>query len=82
MAHPILNEDWSDYDNRKIIERKDDSKFSCEERWEVEYLADKLKKHYPLKSHQTILQAISQCCIKARAPHPRERFVECVTSNL
>jgi hypothetical protein len=43
MAHPILNEDWSDYDDRKIRDRRDGSKFSCEERWEVEYLADKVK---------------------------------------
>jgi hypothetical protein len=82
MAHPILDEDWSDYDDRKIRDRRDGSKFSCEERWEVEYLADKLKKHYPSKSHQLILQAISQCCQKAGVPHSRESFVECVTSNL
>jgi hypothetical protein len=82
MAHTILNEDWSDYDDRKIRNRRDRSKFSCEERLEVEYLADKLKRHYPQKSHQVLLQAISGCCQKAGAPHSRESFVECVTSNL
>jgi hypothetical protein len=82
MAHPILYEDWSDYDNRKIKESKNVSKFSCEDRWEVEYLADKLKKHYPQKSHQLILEAISTCCHKAGNQNSREIFVECVTSNL
>ncbi len=82
MAHPILYEDWSDYDNRKIKESKNISKFSCEDRWEVEYLADKLKKHYPQKSHQLILEAISKCCHKAGVPQSREIFVESVTSNL
>ena len=82
MAHPILEEDWSDYDDRKIKESKNVSKFSCEDRWEIEYLADKLKKHYPLKSHQLILEAISKCCHKTDASHSRETFVECVTSNL
>lgn len=82
MAHPILYEDWSDYDNRKIKESKNISKFSCEDRWEVEYLADKLKKHYPQKSHQLILEAISKCCHKACTLYSREDFVECVTSNM
>jgi hypothetical protein len=27
MPHPVLNEDWSDYDNRKITGRQDSSKF-------------------------------------------------------
>lgn len=82
MAHSILYEDWSDYDNRKIKESKNISKFSCEDRWEVEYLADKLKKHYPQKSHQLILEAISKCCHKAGTLYSREDFVECVTSNM
>jgi hypothetical protein len=82
MAHPVIDEDWSDYDDRKIKEQKNSSKFSCEDRWEIEYLADKLKKHYPQKSHKLILQAISNCCLKSGAPHTREVFIECVTSNL
>ena len=49
MPHPILLEDWSSYDNRKIKGEKDASKFSCTERWEVEYLADKLKKTLSFK---------------------------------
>jgi hypothetical protein len=81
MPHPVLLEEWSAYDQRKIREEKDSSKFSCTERWEVEYLAEKLKKHYPLKTRQTIMQAISHCCSKISAPHPRERFVQCVVGH-
>jgi len=78
MAHPILTEDWTSYDNRKISEEKDKSKFSCSEHWEVEYLADKLRKYYPLKTRQGIMQSITHCCSKISAPHQRERFIECV----
>ena len=78
MAHPVLLEDWKSYDNRKIKEERDQSKFSCAEHWEVEYLADKLKKYYPLKTRQAIMQAITHCCSKISSPHQRERFVECV----
>jgi hypothetical protein len=81
MSHPILLEEWTSYDNRKVKEEKDASKFSCSERWEVEYLADKLKKHYPLKSPQVIMRAIQHCCSQVKAPHPREKFVECVVGN-
>ena len=78
MAHPVLLEDWNSYDNRKIREERDQSKFACSEHWEVEYLADKLKKYYPLKTRQAIMQAITHCCSKISEPHQRERFVECV----
>jgi len=81
MPHPILLEDWNSYDHRKIKEEKDPSKFSCADRWEVEWLADKLKKHYPLKSPQVIMQAIQHCCAQVKAPHPREKFVECVVGH-
>ena len=81
MAHPVLLEDWKSYDNRKISEERDQSKFSCADHWEVEYLADKLKKYYPLKTRQAIMQAITHCCSKISAPHQRERFVECVVSR-
>jgi hypothetical protein len=81
MPHAILLEDWHAYDNRKTKDEKDASKFSCAERWEVDYLADKLKKYYPLKSPQVIMQAIQRCCSLVKAPHPREKFVECVVSN-
>ena len=81
MPHPILLEDWNKYDTRKIKEEKDPSKFSCSDRWEVEWLAERLKKHYPLKSPQVIMQAVQHCCSQVKAPHPREKFVECVVGH-
>jgi hypothetical protein len=81
MPHPILLEEWSSYDNRKIKNLQDASKFSCTERWEVEYLVDKLKKHFPLKSPQVILKAIQNCCAQVKGPHPRSQFVECVVGS-
>jgi hypothetical protein len=81
MPHPILLEEWTAYDKRKIKEERDHSKFACSEYWEVEYLAEKLKKYYPLKTRQSIMQAITHCCSKISAPHSRERFVQCVISN-
>jgi hypothetical protein len=75
-------EDWSYYDDKKNKEEKDSANFSCTERWEVEYLEDKVKKHYPSKDSSTIIQAITQCCSQTAPPHPREKFVECVVSHL
>lgn len=81
MAHPVLNEDWSDYDNRKRT-REDRLFFSCEESWEREYLLKKLKRHYPRKSEAEISSAIDACCKTVSAPRPREKFVACVTAKL
>jgi len=81
MAHPVLNEDWSDYDNRKK-KREDRLFFSCEETWEVEYLVNKLRKHFPYKTDSAIRAAINSCCQTVRAPRPRQTFVDCVTSKL
>ncbi len=78
MPHPVLLEEWTSYNNRKIRDEKDVTRFSCSDYWEVEYLADKLKKYYPLKTRQAIMQAITHCCSKISAPYPREKFVECV----
>ncbi len=41
MSREILNEDWYEYDNKKIRDNRDKSKFSCEEKWEVDYLVKK-----------------------------------------
>jgi len=81
MAHPVLNEDWSDYDDKKR-RREDRLFFSCDERWEVEYLLEKLKKHYPSKTESTIRSAIEACCNTVSASRPRDKFVACVTGRL
>jgi hypothetical protein len=82
MSHPVLNEDWTDYDNRKIRDRRDSSRFSCDEAWEVDYLVSKLKKHFPFKSDTSIRSSISACCNTIKAPRQRDEFVECVAALL
>jgi hypothetical protein len=82
MAHAVLNEDWADYDNRKIRDGRDRSKVSCEEIWEVDYIAQKLRKYFPHKTDSAIRAAISSCCQSIPAPRPRVRFMECVTEKL
>ncbi|GEP95902.1 hypothetical protein CCY01nite_21620 [Chitinophaga cymbidii] len=82
MLHPVLNEDWSDYDNRRIRDGRDRSKFSCEEQWEVDYLVNKLRRYFPSKTDSAIRNAISSCCTTVRAPRPRQEFVECVVRRL
>jgi hypothetical protein len=79
MPHRILNEDWSDYDNRKKIE--DRLFFSCEEAWEVDYLLDKIRKYVPHKTDAEIRQAILSCCTEIPAPRPRNTFVTCLMEN-
>jgi hypothetical protein len=81
MPVRILNEDWSEYDNRKkrYVDR---FFFSCEEPWEVSYLIGKIKKIYPAKSEASIRAAIESCCREIPAPRPRDKFVHCVMSKL
>jgi hypothetical protein len=80
-AKHILNEDWSDYDQKK--KKKEDARyFSCEEDWETEYLIRKIKKVHPEISTEKIAAAIKACCNSVPAPRPRERFVLCVTTRL
>jgi hypothetical protein len=82
MAHRVLGEDWSDYDDPQKRRGSDAANFSCEEKWEVDYLVNKLKKYYPNKTEQQIRDAIMACCKEVPAPRPRERFVDCVTRRL
>ena len=81
MPQRVLNEDWSDYDNRKK-RYTDRFFFSCEESWEVDYLVAKIRKVYPLKSEASIRAAISSCCREVPAPRPRDKFVRCVITKL
>jgi hypothetical protein len=81
MPHKVMFEDWSEYDNRKIRDGRDRSRFSCEETWEVDYLATKLSRHYPLKSKKLILDAIKACCLSGSS-RIRTEFVDCVTVRL
>lgn len=80
MPQRVLNEDWSEYDNRKK-KWQDRFFFSCEESWEVDYLVKQIRKHKS-SSEQQIRNAISSCCKIVPAPRPRKAFVECVMSKL
>ena len=78
----ILNENWDDYDNKKIRDKRDSVFFACTEQWEVEYLVSKIKKHFPHHSEATIRNAIVSCCRTIDSPHPRQKLVQCVVSKL
>jgi hypothetical protein len=81
MPQKVLNEDWSEYDNRK--KRYTDSKFfSCTESWEVDYLVRKITKVYPAYSESIVRAAIGSCCAMTSPNHPRPAFVECVMNRL
>lgn len=82
MADRVLAEDWSDYDNRKIRDKRDQNNFACEEQWERDYLIKKIRELYPKYSEERIKQAIDQCCKTITAPRPRKTFVECVMQRL
>lgn len=77
----ILEEDWSEYDDRKK-KKEDRLFFSCEEDWEVDYLVNKIHKNFPAITKEQIRAAIKQCCNSVAAPRPRKIFVECVMNRL
>jgi hypothetical protein len=81
MPDKILNEDWSDYDNKKK-KREDRFFFSCDESWEVDYLVGKIRKIYPSKTETAVRAAIASCCKEVSAPRPRDKFVRCVMGKL
>jgi hypothetical protein len=78
----ILNENWDDYDNKKIRDNRDARFFACTESWEVDYLVKKIKKLYLNLSEEQIRVAIKSCCLSILAPHPRRTFVKCVVDKL
>ena len=78
----ILNEDWSEYDNRKKRGGSDHRNFACTETWEVDDLVTKIHKHHSTLSTSAIRDAIKACCNSIGSPHPREKFVKCVTDRL
>jgi hypothetical protein len=81
MPQKVLNENWSDYDDRKK-KYADARYFSCEERWERQYLIETIRKVYPQYSESAISHAIEACCSEVSAPRPRQTFVQCVMRRL
>jgi hypothetical protein len=80
-AKQVLAEDWSEYDNKKK-KGVDAHFFACTEAWEVDYLVKKIRNGHPEYSELSIRNAIASCCKSLGAPHPRDKFVECVFSKL
>jgi hypothetical protein len=72
-VHAIF-EDWDDYDNLKK-NGEDKNFFSFTEKWEIKYLKDKIKRHFPNLPAKDIADAIEYCCQTASPPYPRELFV-------
>jgi hypothetical protein len=54
MSLKVLNEDWNDYDSRKIRDRRDTRFFALTENWELDYLIRKYKKAHPYLSEAAI----------------------------
>lgn len=82
MPDKVLNDDWTDYDNKKITGKADAKNFACTEPWEVDYLASKIRRLYPQYTSELIRTAIKECCKIIGAPHPRKTFVKCVMERL
>lgn len=72
-------ENWNDYEIKK---RKRMILFDCGERWEREYLIDKIHQHIPERSKEDILQAIYSCCRSISSPAPRDMFIKTVLRRL
>ena len=82
MPQRVLNEDWEDYDNRKIRDKRDSAFFSCDEPWEVNYLIEKLRKRFPFKTDSAIREAIASCCKSVTGIKPRGKFDEHIANRL
>jgi len=82
MSLKVLTDDWSDYDQRKIRDRRDARYFAFTENWELDYLIRKYKKAHPYLTEAAIKTAISECCTKADIIRPREEFIQCVSERL
>ncbi|MBI5539676.1 MAG: hypothetical protein HY951_06425 [Bacteroidia bacterium] len=81
MEYLKIFENWADYDNLK--KKKTDSNFfSCEEKWEIEYLRGKIKEIYPSIDDEKIILAIKVCCSTIAPPRPRKDFIICVLRRL
>jgi hypothetical protein len=73
MTHPIF-EDWKDYNSLKK-KGEDVNFFSLTNKWEVRYLREKIKRHFPNLPAKEITDAIEYCAKTASPPYPRKQFV-------
>jgi len=82
MPDKILNDDWTDYNQRKALNKQKINEFSCNAVWELDYLVKKITTIYPKYSEAEIRNTIGSCCRAIPAPHLRDFFVSCVMSAL
>jgi hypothetical protein len=75
-------ENWEEYDHHKIQENGDKDQFSCDEPWEVNYLINKVRTHYPAYTQLQVKHAITLCCSTIKTPRVRKEFIECVLKHL
>lgn len=78
----ILNENWADYEDRKIREHSDPGTFACREKWEADFLAAKIRRVYAHFSEEQVKNAIKACCNNTFDDRPRRDFVNCVMMRL
>ena len=81
-AKYVLSMDWSTYDNRKLADGRDRSKFSCTELWEINFLVESIQKSDSRYSVKEIRHAINKCCSKPGVSRLRNEFVEEVLKTL
>jgi len=81
MPQRLLDENWSDYENKKR-RGTDPFFFSCEDEWEMVYLLNKVRKYFPFETDTTIRRAIESTCREIPRPRPRDKFVTTVFSKL
>lgn len=82
LSQLLQEENWTEYDNKKIRDNRDRKFFACSEPWEVDYLKKLIKRLHPRFSEEQIVTAIRNCCMTIQAPHPRRTFTECVLRRL
>lgn len=82
LAKLLKEENWIEYDNKKIKGKPDSKYFACTELWEVNYLKKIIKESHPQFTDSKITEAIQACCKTIGSPHPRKTFVECVLKRL
>ncbi len=78
----IIQEDWSDYNLRKMRTGSKVNDFQPCEGWEVNYLASKILKFYPYQDKNVIKEVVSAFAEFTTGPLKRELLVEMVMTRL
>ena len=75
-------ENWADYEKKKTELGSEVNLFLCKEKWETDYLHNKIKEHFPFINDYHIIGAIQITCDKRIDPVTREEFVKAVMKKL